>query len=310
MTDKPDWMDRKINPNLRHDEQGRWYLDTSVTCGWMDKFRREDDEEARAREQQHNAQILRAICSLSFNESPQQAPKEQRKGGKYDYGLMEKKDTYLKSICTMRDICKRDFFDAQPKFTNSKGKSKARPLTAEETMEAMLDDYFCEGAGKDQRRRLWQKKIDTCTAIVYKSQSTKFKIVSPSEDLILITEDCLKGYLQVNYDKLPGIELDSEKGVFGMGLYKAKALKHDAWLAAAGGKGYLLREYCEVMFALIKEIWNLDQAMAFGITPFVKETKLHSLVLSGTNNSGNAIGYYDPNNASSFVRRKIKDRKK
>ena len=124
----------------------------------------------------------------------------------------------------------------------------ARPLTFKETVQARINQFRAfQDAGKsvNVEGTLWTTFLDTSTAIIYKKNSTKFKIVQLSLDLLKLSADDKREFLQVNYDSFTGVEeldvTNPEHGVYNQLLTWVQVVgrrdskPHMGWLAALRG---------------------------------------------------------------------------
>src|SRR3989338_4002238 len=133
-------------------------------------------------------------------------------------------------------------------------KEDARPLTFRETLEARRDQ-FVANKGRTPND-LFSSFLDTCTAIAYKADSTKFKLIFQSDALLSIGVDFNRAIISdFDYEAIrvgPGVvELDVTDGVYNVPLSFADVLKHPGWLAVVEGDRVLLKSYAKIVFDLV-----------------------------------------------------------
>ncbi len=120
----------------------------------------------------------------------------------------------------------------------------SRPLIFKETIQARMDQLRKTG----EFGCLWTSWLDSCSGIAYKANTTKFKIV-PLCGQLLSLRPVRAGFLEVDYEGLPGVELDSAGGVYSDHLPDVDAVvEHEGWLVVMENDRKLLRQYAEVVF--------------------------------------------------------------
>ena len=120
--------------------------------------------------------------------------------------------------------------------------SVKRPFTFKENLQARVEAY------ESGDYRLFETWLNSCTGIVYKAGTTRFKIIPSCAELIGINKDFSHSFLPVEYDTIAGVELDSSKGKYNHLLTKAEVLEHPAWLASVEGDRTLLSAYTDIVF--------------------------------------------------------------
>jgi len=198
---------------------------------------------------------------------------------------------YAKAIQKLRD-------------TNSK------PFSFKQNIEARVKDYNTlknpDGStrSREERLRLFNVclHLDSCTGIAYKAESTKFKIIPESQELIKIPADFSDAFLTINYSNINGTELDSsEPNVkYDTPLTKNRILKHPAWQTALENDKALLEEYANIYFKEYKK----EKAMAFYVLQNTQEDQLKELVLGSDDYDSKAFGIYSLNYYAYFVSEK------
>jgi len=218
------------------------------------------------------------------------------------YGLMDMANTYALGIHALREACVNDSNCAHPKFVKKDGSSIYRPLTFEENIRARLDDYNTlqnpDGSARSDKERLnlFNTWLDSCTGIAYKKESTLFKIITESEDLINIPKGFNDSYIAADYSKLQGVELDSSHEIYNQLLTRKQVMEHPAWNAAVGDK-HLIKDYAGLIFKLR----NGDN-MGFWNRQNTPEDELRTLYVNYIGSNSIAGGYDDLYNDGRFVR--------
>lgn len=166
--------------------------------------------------------------------------------------------TYASGIDAIRQLYSNGGCPLQPLYTKSDGSRIVRPLTFKETMQAIVEDYNTlnntDGSRKtDYERGIFfnESAMDTCSAIAYKRESDKFKIIPQSSYLIGINPTFNEGMMQIDYDNIDGIELDRSEGKYNTyKLEKMETIFHPAWLAAVEFDNALLFEYVNIAYSI------------------------------------------------------------
>jgi len=219
-----------------------------------------------------------------------------------EYGLMDGTDTYASRVHALRKVCVNYSDCVHPKFVKKDGSSIYRPLTFEENIRAKLDDYNTlqnpDGSARsdEDRLKLFNTWLDSCTGIAYKKGTTLFKTITESEDLVNIPEGFNKSYYPINYSKLQGVELDYSQGIYNSLLTQQQVLNHPGWNAAVTDKS-LLKNYAGLIFRLR----NGDN-MGFWVRQNRSEDELRTLYVSNINYSSIAVGVNNLNYFGRFVR--------
>ncbi len=200
---------------------------------------------------------------------------------------------YDQALANLREVCAEDENSVQPEYD-----CEARPLTFRETLAARLESYFTS----EDKEKLFNTYLDTCTAVAYKEGSTKFKIIPISSDLLGLEADFNEPFVRIDYDEIAGVELDRNEAVYNQLLTKDEVIKHPAWLAAVEGDERLLEEYSDLVFALLKEKYGKDKGMGFWLRSGVQEDQLRSVFVYNLNGYSSANGCYNFNSNTAFLR--------
>ncbi len=186
-----------------------------------------------------------------------------------------------------------------------KGKVVPRPLTFQETIESVVQNYEtllrADGSTrtKDERTALLRRQFDTCSAIVYeKMPSEKFKLVSCASQLAEL-EKAVGPCLFVDYATVSGVELNFTQGKYNslFGLAKSEVEAHPGWNAAVEDAA-LLKTFRDIVFSEA----GTDRAMKFCVRGPVRESQLHPLYLNWVQEKSN-IGDIDMNCGAGFLER-------
>lgn len=224
-----------------------------------------------------------------------------------DYVLMAPTSTYALGVEAIRESYNNCECPSQPIFTKPDGSCIVRSLTFRENLQARIEDYNtlnnADGSIKtdDERLRFFNKWLDSCTGIAYKKGTTKFKIVPQSQDLIEIPSEFKEAFLEINYDSIDGIELDSSKNKYNDLLTLSKVKSHPAWITTVEEDTVLLSEYANIVFGLLKEKYKRTNGMGFFVRSNTKTDELRALFVSNIDDYSYAVGNYSLNNGGSFL---------
>src|SRR3989344_7519757 len=144
-----------------------------------------------------------------------------------------------------------------------------RPLTFKENVQARLAQYAATGRAGS----LWSSWLDSCSSIVYKGGSTKFKIVRLSSHLLELPSSFRQSLLGVNYGDFAGPQLDLQNDIYNQPLTQEQVVKHEGWLAVFEGDKDLLKEYAALVFGLL----NRNTAMQFWVVQNSAQDQLYAL---------------------------------
>jgi len=207
---------------------------------------------------------------------------------KGEYVLMPQTDTYALGVEALRQIGQK-------------------PLTFKETILARVEAY--ESGDKS----LFDTWLDSCTGIVYKSGTTKFKIVPNCEQLRTISKDFSGAFLPITYDAINASierretsddnlsptmyatidlpELDSTRGKYNTLLTYAESLEHPGWLAALEGDRELLKTYTNIVSSVRAAKYGAsDKLMGFLVRQNTPTDELNAAFVHSLNYNSNAVG--------------------
>jgi len=219
------------------------------------------------------------------------------------YVRMPRADTYAKGVEALRNACLADPLNAQPLFTQNDNSRIIRPLTFEENIKARVNDFetLLDENGNDrsleQRKRLFNTWLDSCTGIAYKSKTTKFKIITECSELINIANNFKKAYLPISYDAVNGIELDSNNDIYNTLLTPQQVLEHKAWNAVVNDSS-LLKTYSGIVF----QLHSGDERMGFRVRQNTEKDELRALYVNNIDLNSIASGTNNLNNNAYFLR--------
>ena len=146
-----------------------------------------------------------------------------------------------------------------------------RPLTFKENVQARLAQYAATGRAGS----LWSSWLDSCSSIVYKGGSTKFKIVRLSSHLLELPASFRDAFLEVRYGDFAGPQLDTNDDIYNQLLTQAQVIEHKGWLAVFEGDKELLKEYAALVFGLLKR----NTAMRFWVVQNPAQDQLRPLAV-------------------------------
>ena len=155
-----------------------------------------------------------------------------------NYILMPVTDTYALGVDALRESYENGECSLQPTYIQLDGSRIVRALSFKENLQARIEDYNIlnnpDGSAKtdDERLKLFNKWLDSCTGIAYKAGTTKFKIVHQSMDLIEIPSEFNQQFMQIDYDSIDCIEFDSSDAKYITSLSLSKIKSHPSLLAA------------------------------------------------------------------------------
>jgi hypothetical protein len=215
--------------------------------------------------------------------TPTPRPQQARVGIDGKYILMDGKPTYTKGVHALLEACRTD-----PKSTQSG--TIHRPLTFRENLQVRINDY--ESKEGDEKLRLFNHLIDSCTGVAYKAGTRMMKIIPECRQLIAIDETFNDPFMAVIYDGLVGEELDLTRGKYDELLTKDEFIAHPAWLASIEGDQALLRAYSDIVFSELKRQYNQDTGMRFWVRPQPSDDELRALFVGNLYNDSNAYGNY------------------
>ena len=213
------------------------------------------------------------------------------------YDIMAQTTTYALGVEALRQSHAGGECPAQPLYVDG-GRSIVRPLTFKENIEARVNDYERAKPG-DERLRLFQKWLDSCTGIAYKASTTQFKIIPICPELIGIDKDFNSDFLPVRYGSLAVPELDSSQGKYNELLTKDEVLAHRGWQEAVEGDTALLKTYRDIIFA---EKSRSTDLMRFWVRQNTPSDELRALFVNYLDDGSDADGNNNLNTSGSFLR--------
>lgn len=194
-------------------------------------------------------------------------------------------------------------------LTKPDEKITARPLTFRENILVRVHDYETlkddngERRTKEDRLKLFNKSLASCSAVVNKRKSTKFKIISECENLINLDWRFDKHSLNVWYSSFPHeTELDINKSKYNKLLTRSEVLEHSAWITAVEEDMNLLKTYRNIIFLERPG----EKLMGFWILNFNNKSELTNLVLNKLDYHSSALG----SSSLNYTTRLIKINKK
>ncbi len=219
--------------------------------------------------------------------------------GNKNYTLMPETETYAWAVEALRESYKNGECTLQPLYTKPDGSCIARPLTIRENLQALVENYNtlknADGNVRNgyERMHLFGRSLDSCTGITFKACTSKFKIVPKCGELITIDKDFKGSFLQVDYNFIDGIELDSNDAKYGTLLTSSEVKSHPAWLTAVEEDAALLSEYADILFSLLKKQYKRTDWMSFNILSNPETYELSSLYINNLNDDSNGFNGLD-----------------
>ncbi len=195
--------------------------------------------------------------------------------------------------------CLADPNSLQPKFGLASGKEVYRPFTFRENLLARIHQF-----SQQNQQGLFNVYLDSCTGIVYRRNSTKFKIIPICKKLIELKSNFRGDFVRLSdgeYNVLEYPELDSTRGKYNQRLSKSEMLKHPAWNASVEtvqyGGGYL-KEYADIVF----DSFGKSEASAFYVRKNTLDNELRALCVGRIGFDSLANGGSDLGDNARFLR--------
>jgi len=193
--------------------------------------------------------------------------KEQPRGlSQSKYVLMPETSTYAQGVEALRNV-------------------GARPLTFKENILVRVEAY------ESGDTSLFDVRLNSCTGMVYKKRTTKFKIVPYCKQLRTIPKDYPSAVMSIDYSTINGIELDSSTAKYNQPLRKAEILDHAGWLEIMEGDRALLKNYIDILNAVNKN----DEMMCFVLRQHILTDELISVFVGSSTSYFNVDGTNDLN---------------
>ncbi len=210
--------------------------------------------------------------------------------------LMPRTSTYAQGGQALRAACADEPNSPHPFFTRADGTKIYRPLTFKENLRARVNDFSTKhdasGAQRSlaDRLRLFNRWLDSCTGAAYQAGTDKMKIIPLCEPLIMIAPGFSDNFLGVSYASLDGYELDRSRHPHSAQLAKDSVIADPYWLAAVEEDEDLLKEYADIVFALLLENYDLTNGMGFYPRSRTATDELRALFVHDLDDSSNAVG--------------------
>ncbi len=232
-----------------------------------------------------------------------------KKMEKLEYKLMPVQATYAYGVYALRNSYKRKESEVPSLLRYERdGQKIIRPLSFKENLLARVDDFETlknkDGSNKtiEERLRLFDTLLDSCTGIVYSSKNENdFMIVPVCKELITIPKNFSNEYLSVDYASLQGrgTRLKRSQAKYDELLTESKVISHPAWIASVEEDITLLGTYTSIAFKHSSR--SEGKLMGFYLRNQIEKDQLRGLFVSDRNYNSNAGGsnLYD---GSSFLR--------
>ena len=204
---------------------------------------------------------------------------------------VEQRATYGKCLAALHEAYAQGKAGLQPLFVKADRSSIVRPLTFEETIDAIVNAY------ESGNRKLIISWNDSCTGIVYNGNTTKFKVVPVSEELVLLDRDFNSLVVSTGYAGQEGVELDVSKGKYNQGLTKNEVLEHPGWTESVTDKA-LLKAFRDIVF----RERGTNTAMGYHVSINPKQDHLRALAVTSLDGGSIAYDRLNFTNGARFVR--------
>ena len=175
------------------------------------------------------------------------------------------------------------------------GQTYVRPFTLKENLQARIEDYNTltntDGTQRteEERKRFFITWLDSCSGTHYLANTTRFKIIPRSNELITLAQAPTKEYLSVPYAQTSGTELNSTRSKYNQDLNRAEVLEQPAWLAAVEEDRTLLGEAFDIM-RTVKNAPADWEGMGFYVWPNQAQDELRPLFVDYLGRGGSAGG--------------------
>ena len=210
---------------------------------------------------------------------------------------------YAKTVHKLQNALKNSSNAVHPLFTMSNNSKIYRPLSFKENIEARINDYETktnpDGVARsdEERTKLFKQYLDSCTGFAYKSKSTKFKINSICEELIIIDKDFNDSFKAVNYSSFKGKEFDSSKGVYNSLLSKSEFTDHEVYRFLYNNDTNLMSAYWTIVHSLKTQ----DNLMGLWVRQNTDKDELRALYVNYLGNYSSAFGNGNLSNDARFL---------
>ena len=188
-----------------------------------------------------------------------------------------------------------------------------RPLTYKENVEAIIDDYetlnYPDNTPRDMnnREKLLNVGLNSCTGIAYKKNSDKFKISRKCHSLITLDDDFNEEFKSILYDIYPGMEFDSTdstKGIYNSVLSKEQFLEHEVYRYLYDDDVSLMNKYWEIVQESLHSTQKTDFLFELEITANTQTDELRNLYQYSQGRLHNTMGSSNLNNITQFIVKK------
>ena len=176
--------------------------------------------------------------------------------------------TYAQGKAALQSECAQEENQNHPVYVLKDGVRVYRPLTFRENLTARVEDFntLKDTHGKKRtlqdRLRLFDTYLDSCTSVAYKARSTIFTIIPQDTELITLPSTFTQSYLQAEYPS-HAVNLDSTEGKYNCDLTEGQVLDHNAWLMAVEGDRVLLQEVANITFTELEQHHRKESGMRF-----------------------------------------------
>ena len=234
-----------------------------------------------------------------------------KKDAKLEYELMPNAETYAEGLHALRDsyVGKEAEVPSQLLYETD-GQKIIRPLTFRENLLMRVEDFETlkdkEGRKRtiEDRLRLFDDFLDSCTAVAYSSKNVDdFMIIPMCKELITIPKDFQDDYVKIDYVSLHGrgIALKRSQAKYGELLAESEVHSHPAWIVSVEGDITLLCTYTSIVFKHI--LHREGKVMGFHLRNQIEKDQLRSLFVGNSYDYSNANGYGDLNDyGGAFLR--------
>jgi hypothetical protein len=218
------------------------------------------------------------------------------------YSIIKGK-TYSGAVRGLRDLL-NDEPNGHPYMTIGGSIKIYHQLTFRQNILARVNDYETRTKRTDnERNRLFLMYLDTSSAIIYPTITSKFKISKLNEELIHIPKYDAGKYLDVNYAAFKDTEFNIWDITYNTPLKKNAFLHHKVYRMLFDDDVKLMETYWNIAYSLTKNS-DMMELTIFPQSPF---DRLHALSIGGTGKNFCTSGISGLNTDTRLLRIKSKE---
>ena len=232
-----------------------------------------------------------------------------KRDAKLEYKVMPQANTYAEGLHQLQDsYAGKETEVPSHLWYDVDGQKIVRPLSFKENLQARVDDFETlknkngDTRTMEERLRLFDTLLDSCTGVVYSSKKKDdFMILPTCKELITIPKNFSNESLSVDYVSLQGrgFSLKRSQAKYDEPLNESEVISHPAWIASVEEDISLLGRYTSIYF---NHILQRDKMMGFYLRNQIKKDQLRSLFVNSRISNSNANSYFNLYGGSVFLR--------